>query len=181
MSDNPFVGLVREVKQAVQAAQAELLEQGITISQVDLQLKTTAKRDGGGDIGFKFEPLGIDVGLGGKIAKGDVQTISLSLVPAPLGMELESTPAEELVEALQAISGAVQEALGTQPDLALSEATVELNFGITKEGKAKFSIFSGVTGNVSEEAVQTIRLKLKGPGAKKEEGKNSDDSPLCAA
>jgi hypothetical protein len=171
MSDNPLVNLVREVRQAVQAAQTEIFEQGITISLVDIQLKTTAKRDGGGDLGFKFEPLGIDVGLGGKIAKGDVHTISLSLVPAPLSMELESTPSEELVGAMKAISGAVQEALGSQQDFALREATVELNFGITKEGKAKFSIFSGVTGNMSDEAIQTIKLKLEGPGAKKKESR----------
>jgi hypothetical protein len=166
-SDDPLGSLMGEVKEAVQAARPSLMEQGLDISQVDLQIKTTVKKDGSGGVGMKFEPLGIDVGVEGKVAKGDIQTISLSLVPGPPGMEFQSTPAEDLAEALQAISEAVKKTVGTEPDFALSEATVELNFGITKEGKAKLSVFSGVSGAISEEAVQTIRLKLRGPGAKR--------------
>jgi len=164
--DDSLVNLVTQVKQAVEGAQAVLNEQKIQISQVLLQLKTTAQQKGEGGIGFKFEPLQIDVGVSGGISQGDIQTISMTLVPGrPKRLELESTAEEELIEAMQAIARAVEQAAQSQPFFSLKEATVELNFGVTKEGKAKFSIFSGVEGKVSQEAVQTVKLTLKGPGA----------------
>ena len=174
--DNPFSNLTSAVKQATQSTQAALEQRGITVSQVDLELKTTLTKSGGGELGFKIEIIPIDIGIGSNFSKSDIQTISLSLVPAPPGMEFESELSDELVAAVRAVTDAVDDALQSKPAFDLSKATIELSFGVTKDGKAKFSIFSGVEGKINSDAVQKIKLKLNGPAAKPDKAdKGSDD------
>jgi hypothetical protein len=165
-NDNPFSTLTSAVKEATQATQVALEQRGIQVSQVDLELKTTLTKSGGTEIGFKIEIIPIDISVGGNLSHSDVQIISLSLVPSARGMEFESELSDELVAAVRAVTDAVDDALQSKPAFDLNKATIELSFGVTKDGKAKFSIFSGAEGKINSDAVQKIKLKLKGPAAK---------------
>ena len=159
---NPFVTLIGEVKTAVQRAQVDLNRRNLKVSEVELNLKTVMDKQGEGGLEFKIAPLDLGLALKGKISESAIQTISLKLVPTLPGMELESSPSDEINLAINAIVQAVDEALSTKPSFVLSDATIELNFATTEEGNANFSCLLSGDGNIKKDYAQTMKLRIIG-------------------
>lgn len=149
-TDPTFLDLVRDVKEAVQYSQKLLEQGGITISRVDLKLKTILERIGGAK--FKIRPIEIS----GQYAKTDIETINLSLIPKVPDIELMGSVDEPLYGAIEAINSAVQEAASSAPAFEFAEATVTLDVGITKEGTV--AVVAGVKGK--KVTTHTVTLTL---------------------
>jgi hypothetical protein len=159
---NSFITLIGEVKTAVQRAQVDLNKRNLTVSEVELNLKTVMDKHGEGGFEFKIAPLDLGLAVKGKISDSAIQTITLKLVPTLPGMELESSPSDEINLAINAIVQAVDEALSTKPSFILSDATIELNFSSTKEGNADFSCLLDGGGNIKKDYAQTMKLRING-------------------
>jgi hypothetical protein len=148
--DELAVRLVREVKGAILETADDLAAQGLQVRQVDLELKTRLARQFGGALRVKI------IELSGQVAKEEVQTIMISLVPRPEALRLMGPVSEELRESVEVISSAVREAAQSAPIFDLDSASVSLEVGVERSGKV--SVFlegSGKRGNT-----HTITLTL---------------------
>lgn len=157
-------GLIDDVKAAVLETQRVLDERQITIASVELELKVTSTKNLGSGVAFKIEPIGIEFGSDGKITDEFVSLIKITLKPPQTELELLSSPKDDLVSAIKTICQVVDSAIQSTPVFLLSESTIELNFGLKKEGTAKFSIVFKAEGGASHLTNHVLRLKLAGPG-----------------
>lgn len=151
-----IVDLVRQIKMAIRNAEDRDPDKLLAVRRVDLELRTTFKKAAGLDGKFSWVPVPVELSL--QYARSEVQTISLSLVPAE-GPVLMASVADELCEAVSAVRKGVEEAAGTPPEFSLKEACIALNIGISREGKVQI-IAEG--GGVSENT-HTVKLILAPP------------------
>lgn len=145
--------LVRDVKKAIQHVQEQLDEHDLIISNVDLEIKTTLTRSGGGE--FKLSIIPLD--LSGHYTETDIQTIKLSMVPRESAVELLGSVQDELAKAINIIGATIEEAASSEPVFDLSETTITLNFGVTTDGK--ISIIASAGGE--RERTHTVQLTLR--------------------
>jgi len=150
--------LVKQIKTAVQSAQQPLEESGLTITWVGLEIKTTIVASG--QVGAKFKI--IPVGLSGRYEHSEIQTITLSMVPAPAGIELMAPVSDDLRDAIDVVSKAVQEASRSSPVFELKEATVALKLGVTKDGSIE--IIVGAEAKDTTTHSVTLTLRRRGAG-----------------
>jgi hypothetical protein len=149
--DERIVELVREVKSAIVAADTGGDNGGMTVSRVDLELKTTFSGGIGGEAKvFKL------VDIGASVSRAQVQTISLSLVPRAGAVELMHSVDEELKEGIEVVKSAVREAASSAPAFDLREATVSVNMTVDAEGKVR--IFFGPEGKWENVHSATLTL-----------------------
>jgi len=151
METNELVDLIRSIKYAVQNAQLRTPE--ITIDKAELELKTVFS--GGVSAAAKLGP----VDLGGTYSDSEIQTLSPALVPAPPDVKLMSPASDRLTEAIVAVSNAARAAATSEPRFELSEATVEIKFGVDKTGKAQ--VFIGADIALSRSNTLTLTLSTK--------------------
>jgi hypothetical protein len=144
-----LVGLVHDIKTAIQNAQQETPD--ILITKAECGLKTTLSKGPKG--GVKLGP----VEIGGKYVWTDIQTLSLTLTPIPRVVELFSPASDALTQGIAAISMAANDAASSEPRFGMDEATVEINFGVDASGS--ITVFAG--GEVSDQNVHTLKLTLK--------------------
>lgn len=146
--------LVEVVNRAIADAQTRLRGAKMALTQVDLKLAITYSKG----VGASGEWLSKIVSAGVDLSDTDVHTVSLSLVP-PQPKQLsrlvgEHDLAQDLSDAIGAISWAVALGKGSEPPLELKEAKADVTFTVTKSGNLK--IFAG--GQVGREAVQSVAL-----------------------
>ncbi|MDD1686370.1 trypco2 family protein [Methanoregula sp.] len=145
-----MISIVRAVKSAIQQS---ITPTGLSVSKIDLELKTIIQKG----IDGKLEYKPINLSLSGSYSRQDVQTISLSLTPQK-GIALFSLPdiASELAEAITIIQNTIKEASSTPPAYNLEKAQITLQFQITKEGG--ISLFIGPKGKLED--THTITLTI---------------------
>jgi Trypsin-co-occurring domain 2 len=143
-----------EVKTALQEAESELQAEGLKITKLELALKTAVEKKVEGSIEFKIIELGADV------TAASTQTFTIVLKPTPPSgadqADLARGLAEELAQGIAATVAVTREAATIRPPFGLDEATIEVDIGMTKEGKAK--IFVG--GSYSKETTHTATFTL---------------------
>lgn len=148
-SSDQLADVVRQLKKAIQEAQ--LRTPDIVVARADLQIKTTLS--GGPGVDFSFHALE----LSGSYVRSQVQTLTMSLTPRPPAMELMSPVSDQLADAIAAISTAAREAAVSEPAFDLQDATIELNIGVDKQGKAM--IIAG--GTVDSANYHTLTLHVQ--------------------
>jgi hypothetical protein len=148
--------LVKTIKIAIQEAQRSLDVAGLRIENADLEIKTKLVTSVEGGVKFKVVP----VDLSGSYETRSVHTISMSLEPGPVPtLKLFADLSDELKDAVEAIGNAVREAAQSSPVFQLSEAKVQIEFGITADGGIQF-VVGGKGGRDSSQSV-TLTLKRK--------------------
>lgn len=151
------IQLVNEVKKAILEAQQRPGAKNIKVTKVDLELKSTFTKEGEGGITDKITSwIPIPIELSGKISQASTDTISLSLVPEP-ALELYGEVSDELADAIEVIAKGADAAAQSSPTFGLTEATVSLNIGWTKEGK----VVVLVGGEVQSDVAHTAKLTLQ--------------------
>ncbi len=157
--------VVGQVKQAIATVQGDSApgNRTVTITAAELTLNAVVTKDAGGNL--KFRLFGLDLGAGVELSKADTQTIVVTLKPVEAGEVAFAVVGEDvagkLVSALRAIRGSVERAAADQPRFDVSEASVELNFQIDKDGTIDFIVAGGATTT----NVQTVKLMLGPAGA----------------
>jgi hypothetical protein len=148
-SSDQLVTIVQQLKKAIQEAQ--LRTPDITVATAQIQLKTTLS--GGPGVDFSFHALEIS----GNYTHSEIQTLTISLTPHPATIEIMAPVADQLVEAIASISSAAREAAVSEPRFDLQGATIDLNVGIDKEGKAMIVI----GGSAASSNYHTLTLTVK--------------------
>ncbi|MDQ6693869.1 MAG: hypothetical protein M3014_05530 [Chloroflexota bacterium] len=149
--------IINTVKAALIDAQ-EQPDMGAKLQSVELTLQTVAKAEGGPQLKFKI--LVVDVQLGGTIGAENVQTIKLAITPpksqrTKLDGYSTGDIRGSLVAGIQAIRQGLSIAAMPPTPLVLKNASVELNFTVTRDGKIDIVVFNA---EVKSTSVQTIKL-----------------------
>ncbi len=148
-SSDQFADVVRQLKKAIQEAQ--LRAPDIVVTRADLQLKTTLSGGPGVDVSFHA------LELSGSYVRSQVQTLTMSLTPHPPAIELMSPVSDQLADAIATISSAARDAAVSEPRFDLQDATIELNIGVDKHGKAM--VIAG--GTVDSANYHTLTLHVQ--------------------
>jgi hypothetical protein len=132
---------------------------GLRVGSVRLILKVVATRSGGGRVNFHVPFIGTDFTVGGGHSKRDTHIIDISLVP-PERIRSQGVRSGDFQRTLVAAIGRVRQtvasAAGGENPWYLSDATVDISFGVTKEG----TISVGAEGSLTSETTNTLRLAL---------------------
>jgi hypothetical protein len=153
-NENAIVDLVRQVKAAIRHAEDRNPDKKLTVTQVDLEIKATFKKQIGADGKVSWFPVPID--LSAHHGSSEVQTISLCFIPAKFGAVLMGTVADELADAIESIRVALEEAAQSNPPFTLKDASVSLELGTTSDGKVQVI----VGGEADSENTHTVKLTL---------------------
>lgn len=157
----PVDQLIAEVKDAlIEAGVAGANSTaGLRVGSVRLILKVIATQTGGGRVNFHVPFIGTELSFGAKRGHHNTHDIDITLVPPD---QIRSTGVrsggfqDALVAAIGQIRQTVASAGGGESPWYLSDATVDISFGVTKEEV----ISVGVEGNLSSEMTNTLRLTL---------------------
>jgi len=151
--ENAIMDLVRQVKEAIRQMESSRPDKKLKISKVDLEIKTTLKKEVGASGKVKWLPIPIE--LSANHQKSEIQTITLSLVPTETVL-MKGSVSDELADAIKVIRVGVEEAAKSNPPFDLKEATVSLNIGSTKDGKIQVI----VGGGIKTENTHSVKLYL---------------------
>jgi len=94
--------------------------------------------------------------------------------------DAQKIPLSELITELRSeLAEAQKQGAGKEPRFKVEEIEIELKVGITKEvvagGKVRFWVYeAGVKGEVSEQDLQRVLLKIKPAGAKGADGERAE-------
>lgn len=155
---NPAVSLV-EIIRIIKAAVAYVeADESIRITQMEINLKTALEDNGQGGLVVRVLTLGYTV------QDSEVQTIQLKLIPDSNDdhgdTDEKHSVEDQLIVAINTIKIGVKEAQAAEPVFQLQEATVELAFGVTEEGKIEVAKFGrSRKGSVTH----TIKLTISRP------------------
>lgn len=150
-----IVSIIQEIKRAIQKS---MKTPGLSVSKIDIELKTILEK--GSDGKLEYKPINLN--LSGKYQKQDVQTISISLIPEKEVTLYKTVDIDvELSEAIDVIREALEEAASSKPVYKLDKAQITLQFVITKEGG--ISVIVGASGKSEE--THTITLTINSQSA----------------
>jgi hypothetical protein len=158
----PVTSLIAEIKKAVIMAGVTDAnpQRDLRVESVQLILEAVATQAAGGKVSFRVPFIGTELSVGVKQTRQDTHTIEITLVPPDhltTGAVLSGTDVQDaLVEAIRTIRTTMLSAAGGRDPWVLSDGVVDLSFGVTKEGM----ISVGVEGELTNEATNTLRLKL---------------------
>jgi hypothetical protein len=160
-SGTPVDQLIEDVKEAlIQAGFSRASASPVArVASVQLVLELVATRFGGGGVKFCIPFIGTELSLKARRSSRDIHTIDITMVPPDepaAGLVHGDSMQDALVEALESVREAVRAAAGGSDPWVLSTGTVEICFGITKEG----SISIAAEGELAGEVTQTLRLTL---------------------
>ncbi len=153
--------LVAEIKDALVTAGVTSGNpvRDLRVDSVQLILEVVATKAGGGRLSFRVPFIGTELSAGGKLARHDAHTIDIVLKPPDRpaaggvhGPDVQQT----LVEAIRTVRMTMLSAAEGRDPWALSAGTVDISFGVTKEGV----ISVGAEGELTTEATNTLRLRL---------------------
>jgi Trypsin-co-occurring domain 2 len=159
----PVDELIAEVKNALIAA-------GVTsgngaadlrVVSVRMILKVVATKAEGATVNFQVPFIGTEFRLGAKHGQHDTHTIDIALVPpSPSEIQAGGFRSGGFQQTLEAAIGRVRQtvasAAGGNDPWFLSEATVDISFGVTREGV----ISVGIEGHLTSETTNTLQLSL---------------------
>jgi hypothetical protein len=165
VSSEPFDALMTIVEQAIDDTKPTLIERKLKITQVNMQIKTTATNEKTEGLKFSYLSKLVDISAEHKGTNTNIQTISLSFEPTPKRIKELERVESELINAIKMISNAVANAIQKLPSFKLKEATVEINFGIAQSNDGSVSILLGGGLNISKEAVNVLSIKLENDGS----------------
>lgn len=148
-SSDQLISIVRQLKSAIQ--QAQLQTPDVTVASAEVELKTTLS--GGPGVDLTYQALK----LSGSYSRSQIQTLTISLTPNPPAIQLLSPISDQLVDAIASISSTAREAVTSEPKFDLQDATIVLNIGVDKQGKAMVII----GGSVDSSNYHTLTLKVK--------------------
>jgi hypothetical protein len=148
-SADQLIDIVRQLKRAIQEAQSQTPD--ITMTSATVELKTTLSGGPGMDVSFHA------LELSGAYTHSEIQTLTISLTPHPPAIELMSPISDQLIDAIAAISSAAREAAVSEPRFDLQDATITLNIGVDKQGKAMII----VGGSAASSNYHTLTLSVK--------------------
>jgi hypothetical protein len=164
MEDNdlgmPVDELIAKIKDALAEAGVTSGDDsaGLRVRSVRLILEVIATGVVGAKLNFRVPFIGTEVGVGVGRAQRDTHTIDITLVPPD---RLSPGAArgdvrDVLVNAIREIRYTVAAASEGEDPWFLSSATVDISFGVTKEG----TISVGAEGGLTSETTNTLRLRL---------------------
>jgi hypothetical protein len=148
--DDLAIQMVRDVKAAILRAADDLKQEGLTVSNVSLEIKAVAVKTA--EAGLKIKVLD----LSADYKREKTQTITLSMTPTD-AVEPFAPVAEELEEAIAVISRAASEAAAGPPMFDLDQADIALEVGVTKDGEVK--VFVGGAGEWQTTHTLTLTLR----------------------
>jgi hypothetical protein len=151
---NTIVDLIQQVKSAIRHAEDRSPDKKLAVTQVDLEIKTTFKKEIEADGKVSWLPIPIE--LTAHHTQSEIQTLSLTLVPLKTAAVLMGTVADELADAIEAIRAGLEEAAESYPPFNLKDASISLNIGTTTDGK----VMVIVGGEVDSENAHTVKLTL---------------------
>lgn len=149
--------VIKDVKKALAAAEIEAGKNGLgfKLDTVTVELSVVQTRDSTGGFSLKIPWLEWELGGSRKISKEQTQTLAVTLKTP----KAESDVASDNLNASLATSFvdiAKFVWAGKDQDLELAEASVEIQFAVTKSGELKLVEFAG-----KREDVTTHKLTVK--------------------
>jgi len=158
----PVSQLIGLLKSAVTASGVSRLSEthDLRVASVKVTLEVIAAKSGGGEISLRVPFTDVGASVGGDVTKRDTQTVDMTLVPPtrPKLRPVRGFDAEKaLVDAIATIRDTMAAAATGDDPWELSESTVNISFGVTKEG----SISLAAHGERSSDITQTLLLTLK--------------------
>lgn len=159
----PVDELIAEVKNALIAAGVTSGNSAADLRVVSVRMILTvvADKGQGATVNFHVPFIGTEFRIGAKHGQHDTHTIDIVLVP-PSPSEIRSGGFRSggFQQTLQAAIGRVRQTVASAADgkdpWYLSEATVDISFGVTKAGV----ISVGIDGHLTSETTNTLRLTL---------------------
>jgi len=156
----PVDELIAKVKDA-------LIEAGVTsansdadmrVRSVRLVLEVIATEGLGGRVNFHVPFIGTELSVGASRTQRDTHTIDITLVPPsqPSPGVARGNIRDVLVQAILRVRQTVASASEGRDPWYLSTATVDISFGVTKEG----TISVAAEGGMTSETTNTLRLSL---------------------
>ncbi|TVR59411.1 MAG: hypothetical protein EA422_15100 [Gemmatimonadales bacterium] len=155
-SAGPLPELIRQVKQAIEQAEARLPDAALTVTQVVVEVKTTLEKKVGAGGKIRWLPIPIELSAAATRARTQVITVKLEPEPQPV---LMGEVADELADAIFAVHAGVEEARRRPPHFRLAEATVKLEIGTTREGKIK--VLAGAEADGATTHTVTLTLAAR--------------------
>jgi len=157
----PVDKLIAEVKDALIEAgvTGDNRTAGLRVRSVRLNLKVLATEAGGGRVNFHVPFIGTKLEVGANRGQHDMHNIDIALMPPD---EIRSPGArsgsfqDALVAAINRVRQTVESAAGGKDPWYLSDATVDISFGVTSEEM----ISVGFEGKLTSETSNTLRLTL---------------------
>ena len=128
--------------------------QDLRVASVTITLEVLATKSAGTEISLRVPFIGTEFGVGGEVTKRDTQKIDMTLVPsAPKPHGVRGLPVDRaLVDAIATVRDTMASAATGPHPWALSESTVSIAFGVTREG----TISVGVAGERSTDVVSDV-------------------------
>jgi hypothetical protein len=158
--------VISQVKQAIFEAEKQVKDPAmLPIASLALTLKTIAETDAGGELKITIPIINTGFDFGVSLKQQETQTVVITLQPPPKGAAAEAifktaeTIQERLVKAIVTIRDAVQAASVGEPRLVLDQATVTLNFVVSKGGQFEIVL----KGSHNIEVTNSLELKLGKP------------------
>jgi hypothetical protein len=124
--------LIPKIDKALSIVAARSKNLNLTLLEAEVELSVHSASGGEGGVKVDFV---VEVDIGGSGEKASDQRLSLKLTPKGGQKELGEPETDALVSGILAVAGAVHRA--GLSSFAVSEAKVEVEFEITKEGKLK--------------------------------------------
>jgi Trypsin-co-occurring domain 2 len=162
----PVDELVADVKDALVAANVTSTNGAADLRLVSVQmiLNVVATKAAGGKVNFQVPFIGTELHFGVRHGQRDTHSIDITLVP-PTPDQIQSGAVRSgdfqktLMAAINRVRQTISSAANGRDPWYLSDATVDISFGVTKEG----SISVGAEGNQTSETTNTLRLRLAPP------------------
>ena len=159
--------VISQVKKAIFEAEKQVKDHAMMpIASLTLTLKTIVETDEGGELKITIPVVNLGFDLGVSLKQQETQTIVITLQPPQkvvavqaLVYEEEETFQKDLVNAIVMIRDAVLAGSVGEPKLVLDQATVTINFVVSKGGQFEIVL----KGSHNIEGTNALELKLGKP------------------
>lgn len=145
--------LIQQVKRALEQAEARLPDAALSVTQLVVEVKTTLEKTVGAGGKVRWLPVPIELSAAATHSRTQVITVKLEPEPQPV---LMGEVADDLADAILAVKAGVEEARRRPPHFRLTEATVKLEIGTTREGKVR--VLAGAEAEGASTHVITLTL-----------------------
>lgn len=159
----PIEDIIDRVKAAIRAANIGHGGESLAVTALELTLRVCKVRVAGGAVEWKVPIIGLTFKGGAKLTQEDVDTLTVKLVPPPPDVEearegllTGKRIEEELAHAIANIRRAIMRAAQGEPVFELGDASVEIEFAVTKEGTLSLI----AAPEAKNEVTHTMKLSL---------------------
>ncbi|MEM7573239.1 MAG: trypco2 family protein [Bacteroidota bacterium] len=131
--------VVRDIKLALSEAQDLLINKGVVIERVDVEIKTEVVEAKDAELGFKIKCIPLS---SGKSRTNSVSnTIRFSFIPEILDVVPQGAVEEALKKSIAATILGVDAGRKNYPVLDINSSMIELVFGVEESGRFTVSVF----------------------------------------